>query len=450
MLKLSPQRNDLLATFLNYGYRLVSSPVILLLIPIFLTEEQQGYWYLFSSLAALSIFADLGFSNIIMQFSAHEYAFLRFDDSRLLEGDDDHLIKLGSFLRFSINWLKNICLVVFPIIYIIGIVYFLRDGVLGIYIYPWTLYAVGTAINFFNNSLLSFIEGMDRISEIQNIRAWVAVANSMIVIIMLVIGGNVYALASGMILSSSLMFIFIFGRFKKLLRQLLAISKGSRYNWKPEVMPFFMRYAISCASGYFIFQIYTPAMHYFHGPVYGGKVGITISLVTATFTISNIWMYTITPKMNMLIARNMWSELDVLFKKRLRLSLGTYFLVFIGLAVFLYYFKDFWLVPKITSRFLPAVPVATLFFCYFLQLIVNAWALYLRGHKQEPLVIPSVLSALWIGATTVAVAALLSPSWFFIGWLSASVWGMPVCYWIYRNCRLRWHGDMNFRRKDIL
>jgi hypothetical protein len=123
-LKINQQHKDLASTLVNQLWRLVSGPVTLLLIPLFLSPEQQGYWYLFGSLSALSIFADLGFSNIILQFSAHEFAFLNFTDSGVLAGEDIYLKKLGSFLRFTVKWLATICAIVFPVIFVVGVIFF--------------------------------------------------------------------------------------------------------------------------------------------------------------------------------------------------------------------------------------------------------------------------------------------------------------------------------------
>ena len=149
MIKINKQRKDLLSTLINQFWRLISGPITLLLITLFLSPEQQGYWYLFGSLSALSIFADLGFSNIILQFSAHEYAFLHFTEEGLLGGEKLYLQRLGSFFRFTFRWISTICAVVFPVIFIIGIVFFIRDRVLDIYFFPWILYAIGSLINFF-------------------------------------------------------------------------------------------------------------------------------------------------------------------------------------------------------------------------------------------------------------------------------------------------------------
>lgn len=96
-------RKDLFATLLNQMRKFVSGPITMLLIPLFLTEVQQGYWYLFGSIASLSTFADLGFSNIILQFSAHEFAFLSFEESGVIIGNNNHLKKLGSFFRFIVE-----------------------------------------------------------------------------------------------------------------------------------------------------------------------------------------------------------------------------------------------------------------------------------------------------------------------------------------------------------
>jgi O-antigen/teichoic acid export membrane protein len=440
LLKINQQHRDLFFTLVNQIWRLISGPLTLLLIPLYLSPEQQGYWYLFGSLAALSIFADLGFSNIILQFSAHEFAFLHFTDKGLLEGEETNLKKLGSFFRFSIKWISTICAIVFPVIFSIGIAFFIRDQVLGIYFLPWTLYAIGSLINFFNNSILSFIEGLNKIEAIQKIRFRVAVLNTVALVAILVSGGNIYALAIGMLLSASSIFISIFGSFRKLLKQLLEISKGFVYSWKKEVVPLFVKYALSFSSGYFLFQIYTPLMHYFHGPVYSGKVGITIALVIAIFNMSSIWMYTIIPKMNMLISQKSWPSLDSLFIKRLLLSIGTYLFITLGVFVFVALFGNFWIIPRIISRFLPGISLVMLLACYFIQVLVNAWALYLRGHKQEPYVIPSVVSAVWTAITTFFVGKYLPPAWFFVGFTSGYIWGTPVCYMIYRKCKEAWHG----------
>ena len=430
---------DIFATLINQIWRLVSGPIIMLLIPLFLTETQQGYWYLFTSLSALSIFADLGFSNIILQFSAHEFAFLSFSKDGTLIGDKEHLNKLASFFKFTIKWIATIGIVVFPIIYIIGIIYFVRDDVLAVYLLPWTIYTIGSLVNFLNTSILSFIEGLNKIAEVQKIRFVVNIIYTCIIAIVLVLHGNIFALALGMFVSACTIFISLFGKFKGFLSQLLTIAKAYTYPWRKEVMPLFIKYALSFSSGYFIFQIYTPLMHFFYGPVLSGKVGISVSLILAVFNMANIWLYTITPRINMLVSAKNWSTLDTLFVKRLLFALGTYIIIGIGVILFIWLFGCVWIVPKVVGRFLPVMPMGVLYICYFIQLFVNALALYLRGHKQEPYMVLSIISAVWIACATFIIGKLLPADFFFCGFLSMQVLGSPIAYVIFRRCKNIWH-----------
>ena len=67
-----------------------------------------------------------------------------------------------------------------------------------------------------------------------------------------------------------------------------------------------------------------------------------------------------------------------------------------------------------------------LFFCWLCQLYVNDVALYLRAHKREPLMILSVLSAVYVAVTTYLCAEYLSEEWLFLGFLTSYLWGIPV------------------------
>lgn len=439
-MRLNPNHKDLLSTLLNQLWRLISGPLTMLLIPIYLSPTQQGYWYLFGSISALSTLADLGFSNIILQYSAHEFAHLKFNSYGVLDGEDIHLKKIGSFFRFTLKWTASICAIVFPIIYCVGIWFFNRDNVLSEYFIPWTIFSIGSLIIFFNNAILSFVEGMNKIEIIQYIRFYVAIINTFTVSLILVFNGGIYALAFAMLISASSIFIFIFGKFRLLLSQVLNVSKKFDYQWRKEILPLFSRYAFSFFSGYFIFQIYIPLMQYFHGPVESGKVGITLVLVMAIFSMSNIWIYTITPKMNMLVSKKNKIELDILFKKRILFASGTYILISILIFVFSAIFKDFWIFPKIISRFLPVQSILMLLLCYLCQLLINSWATYLRAHKKEPYMIPSLILAAWVGLSTVLIGKFFPPEYFFIGFLSSYVWWLPLAYFIYKRCQLKWYG----------
>lgn len=430
---------DILSTFANLFWRLISGPISMILIPLYLTSEEQGYWYLFGSIAALSTFADLGFSNIVLQFSAHEFASLKINDDGFLSGNDINVKKISSFFRFVLNWLRNICSIAFPVIIGVGFFFLVRDKVLKVYLMPWIIYAFGSLINFFNNSILSFLEGMNQIAKIQKSRLMVSFLNTLLIVLGLMLHLKVITISIAMFLSSSFMFFTIFKTFGKIVKQMWCESRNFNYPWKQEILPLFKKYILSFASGYFLFQIYTPLMHLFHGAEYSGKVGITMSLVNAAFSFGNIFIYTITPQINILVEKKDWGALDRLFKKRLLFSLVTYVFIWGCFGFFVYLFGEISLINKILSRFLAYRGIAILAICYFFQLLINSWAIYLRGHKQEPYWLTGIFAAIWVFLVTLIVGRVLSPDLFFIGLLSQYIWGLPVSYIIYKKDQKRWH-----------
>lgn len=432
---------DLAFTFINQIWRLVSGPLTMIFIPLFLSEVEQGYWYLFGSLSALSIFADLGFSNIILQFSAHEFAHLHFQGDGTLTGDEDAKKRLGSFLRFSIKWLSGISAIVFPVVFVVGIIVITSQQNAVAWFFPWVLFLIGSLINFMNNSILSFVEGLNKIAVVQKIRFAVAVVNTAVILTLLALGFKLFALAIASIISASLIFFAIFGTFRNIFTDLFTCTKRFVYNWKKKIFGLMTKYAFSFVSGYFIFQIYTPIAYSTHGAVFSGKIGISITLFTAIFGIANIWIYTVTPHMNMLVSKKDWKSLDALFKKRLLLSCGTYLLGVSAAFLLLYILPIYFpIATKITGRFLPVTPLIMLASCWFLQLIMSTLAVYLRAHKEEPLVIPSIVSAVVIAIGTVLSAYFLSPDLFFTGFGSSYIFGLPWVLIIFYTKRKVWHG----------
>lgn len=427
---------DLINTGINQLWRLISGPLILIFIPLFLTPQIQGYWYTFTSLSALSVFADLGFSNIVLQFSAHEFAFLKFDNKYNISGDEMHHKKLASFFAFTIKWALLMIVIVFPVIMIIGIIMFKKENVHTQWLIPWIIYLIGAAISFFNTTILSFIEGCNQVAISQKIRFNVAIVNSTVILICLYLRLNLYALAIAMLLSACLIFFYFIKTFKNLIIGLFKQSRKYHYSWKKEFFSLLWKYAISFSSGYFIFQIYTPLMFQFKGSIEAGKVGISMSLWTAIFNISYIWVTASNPKINILISRRKWEKADNMFKKRLILTIGTFILGFLTAFSILIVFKG---KIKLLDRFLSLVPMLCLAISWFLQTIIDGIATYLRAHKKEPFVMLSLVSAVYILVSTYLCAKYLPLNCFFLGFLSSYIFSLPWAIKIYKNKIKEWH-----------
>lgn len=425
-------KKDVKATLFNQIFKIFAGPVLLLFIPLYLTPLEQGYWYTFTGLAALAVFADLGFSTIILQFVAHEFTFLRFDDKRMLTGDEDHLWRLASFFRFSFYWLLKVIGIIFPLIIIGGYFFLINKEDQLIWQGAWIVYAFASAIVFFNSTLLSFFEGCDSVSLVQGIRVKITAVNFGSTVLGLYFNLGLYALSISLIFSSVFGLFFLVNKFSKTIKQLWKLSRGECYKWNSEFYALIWRYSISWCSGYFIFQLFTPLAFKYHGPVFAGKIGISIAMWTAGFSIATSWVTAVIPKLNMCISENKWQELDKIFYRSLILATST---MFIGGSLFLITELIFRNKYDFFSRVLDIRSMFILFLCWMFQTIINTLAIYLRSHKKEPLMFLSLISAFYVAITTFLCARYLSEQGLFLGFLSSYIYGLPVCVYIFNKKR---------------
>lgn len=248
---------------------------------------------------------------------------------------------------------------------------------------------------------------------------------------------GLHALSVSLFLSSLIGLYIVFTRFRRHINKFLNISREFAYSWKEKFWGLQWRYAVSWVSGYFIFQIYTPIMFQFHGTVEAGRIGLSIVLWMAVFSISNSWIYAIIPKLNIYISQKRWKELDVLFYRHLSFATITFLMGGMMIFAFIYNFRGR---LEIVSRLLDDLSLLFLGIAWFLQIIVNSLAVYLRSHKKEPLTIPSLVSAIYIVVSTLFCAKYLPAEYFFLGYLSSYFWGLPWILYIYFKNKKEWQG----------
>ena len=195
--------------------------------------------------------------------------------------------------------------------------------------------------------------------------------------------------------------------------------------------------ALSWVSGYFIFQLFTPVLFKYHGPVVAGQMGMTLSLTNGLFGISLIWIHSRLPEFGKLIAVRNWIELDKNFSRAMRIC----FLISITIntfAIVLLYF-----IQKYTSlgiRFLPLWQVGILLLAVCGNIFVNAWASYMRAHRQEPMLTISLVGAVLIAISTLTFGRLYSSVGIIV---SNSVitlfYGVPVTYFLWKKFKISYH-----------
>lgn len=412
---------DFRITSINQVWRLSSGLVLLVIIPIYLSPENLGYWYTFVSLGALIYFADMGFSTICLQFAAHEFASLNFRGGWLI-GPRKYRAKLTSFWRFTKKLSLAMALITLPIVLLVGYLVLRSQSAQIIWLPAWVLYGVASVLIFTNGMVLSFIEGCDRVGDIQRTRFEISFLTVTMTVGLLISGFQLYALPVSALMGAICGWCITCVRFKKTLSQLNRFRDASPYPWWLKVKPLISRYSISWTCGYLIFSLFTPIAFIYLGEIEAGKIGFSLAICTAIFSISNIWIVIITPKINIYISRGSRTELNVIFFTGMKRALVTYL---VCCAIFITFVFTVDVKSVFSDRLVEPGSLLILLGSWFFQLIISTCAVYMRAHKEEPLLAYSIFSALYVSSVTLLLAKTYPSGLYFLGYLSSFVVTLP-------------------------
>ncbi len=429
---------DVLHSGLNLMWRIVSGPITLVLLPLFTTPSIQGFWYTFISLAALTLLADLGFTTIATQFVAHEFAFLSLGEDGLIRGEPEHLAATGSFLRFVMKWGIISGMVVVPVIFGIGFLLFAQKAALRVWFLPWGLFSVGTLINYWGMILLSFLQGASQVARVQRISLYSRMAQSLLTFGLLIVHSGLYALAISTLAGGVILAFLLVAAYPRSLRQLLANRTGRR--WGREVLSLLWRYAMSWTGGYLNMQVFTPIAFQFRGPVLAGKVGITMTIWSAATNLSIVWLTANVPKINVLVERSQEGQVSRFIRELLRLALLTFIacVAAVALLLFMGSLLDAPLLDRIVGRFMGLRSALFLVGIGVVNVILSAMAIYVRAHKEEPFLLPFVISGAATALLSFFVIRFLDVESVFLGFLISTLVSFPWFYGIYRKKKALW------------
>jgi hypothetical protein len=428
----------------------VAGVVTVLLIARFLTPREQGYYFTFSSLVALQIIFELGFSFVLLQLAAHERAVLTFLPNGRIEGSVVAHARLASVLQKSVRWYSVAAVLMTAALLPTGLLFFSthqRAGTDVAWKLPWCLLVIAAGLIFQLDPIFSFLEGCGSVLQVARMRlgqamlgsllAWGAMAahHGLLSPAMMIVGQIIVG-ASFLLTSSR----------RELLRDLLHFPVGEhKIAWRREIWPFQWRIAISWLCGYFIFQLFNPVLFAYQGPIEAGRMGMSLSIVTSLGAVAIAWMNTKASPFGSLIARGDTATLDTLFFRTLWQS--TFLLTAIAAAFFVALLAVEHNLPKVAMRVLPSWPFALLLLTTILNHLIFCEALYLRAHKREPFLGITVLGALLLGTSTILLGRFWGSSAVTLGYFTiTAIFGLPPATYIFLQKRRDWH-DQSMAKK---
>lgn len=384
----------ILSTLLSRGWSVVAGALTVLMVPIWLTTTEQGYYYTFASLLGMQILFELGLGQVIIQLVGHDAANLRHVDSGELAGDAHQIDRLAWLTRLLRRW------------YLIAALLFavLAGGAGGVFLavkgqlpWPhwlpvWLLLVLSSAVNLSYVPALALQEGLGRIGQVARLRLIQSVAGYTALWLALVCHLSLWA-ACTVPMASMLLTRYWLGHEGRVHRwlQQRAVTADSGLNWRRDVLPFQWRIALSAISGYFIFYAFTPLVFANLGAVEAGRFGIAMAVFNALAAVGTSWVYAKTPSFAMHIARGERAALNALFRGVVRRSIAFTTVVAFGVVLSVIALNHLG-VPQMQRIAEPAVLACLAVVCAANSVIFSV-AAYMRAHREEPMLAVSVLGA---------------------------------------------------------
>jgi len=427
-------------------WSLFAGPITIMILATGFSPEQQGYYYTFASLLALQAFFDLGLMFVIAQFASHEFVHLSWGTNGSITGDPIALGRITDLLRKTVLWFGVASLLMIVILVPTGLIFFDQKGAVSFsWRLPWILAVIGTALNLFVMPFFAVIMGSGDVVTVNKRDLAGAVLSSVLGWLVIGMHGGLYAVFAVNVGALVIAWGYLMYKRPELVKLALLRSLGSErtlrnnagLSWWGEIWPMQWRMAISSGAAYFIFQMFNPILFHYHGAVVAGQMGMTISVANALLAGSMTVLNAKTPEFGKRIAVRDWKGLDLIFKKATLQSLGLAVAgAIVGIGVI-------WILQAyfpVGRRFLSPGQAALLFGAICFQAVNSAFAIYLRAHKQEPLMTMTVVASIVQGGVTWYFGKQYASLGVTSGFLVVTAcFIFPYVFLVWKERRKKWH-----------
>ncbi|WP_316796883.1 hypothetical protein [Pedobacter agri] len=429
LLKFSGVDDAILWSILNKILSVVKGPISLYFLIRYLSPTTQGLWFTFGSLGALTIFAELGFLTIITQFVSHEFAYLEILNGKI-SGEPSKIDRLFALIRFSVKFYSIIVPAAIFILCVVGFFFFSAES--ANVKEAWYVFSIVGGASLILSLLQSIYTGLNNVKQAQ-INAFLctflgAIANW----VMLILKFSIWALVWGNLFGILIAAVVLYYSAPSFWNQLLNYKVYQKYNFLKETLPLQGKYAISWISAFFILYLLVPAAYRFASKIEAGQVGMTVALISAATGVSNAWIITKVPLVNILVAQKKYAELDAIFVKSFIQSVIIQLILFVFLIAGMKLLNIYQ--PKYVERFLDIKNTILLMLPQFTQLSVIFISVYLRAHKEEPLMWITLIQSILILISVIFIFRLLDLQAFLLSLnIIYLAFVLPFSYYIFRK-----------------
>ena len=374
--------SDLSYVFYNRLLSSIKGPVILLVIIKYLSPDEQGLWYLFINLGALSVIVDFGFTTLLTQYVSNSYG--KYKDNDLGFKYPKNVLGLAYFALKSFFYLSIFGLIILSL----SGLYFIPDTEL----FLWIIYSIILAFNVFLSAAQAIYTGLDKVKEVQAILLVASIVSFLLQFTLIIFGFSIFSLviASGLSLLASLSLFLLKSKsfWKTVIKEKILIDKKEINS----IINLQKKYTISWIAGYFIFNAYVPIISKSINLEVAGKFGLVIAIFSMFLSLSLSWIFTKTPKMGILAGSKKKHEMLKVWKKS---SVNGLFLLVFFMIIFyvsIHFLPNFF---DWKNRILSHKLIFMFSIIFFVRYISSVVATLIRVNKLEKMMTINSLNAIF-------------------------------------------------------
>ena len=410
----------------------------------FLTLESQGYYYAILSFVAFVMLGEFGLNYAVMQSASHEAAALVGGDRTGLS-DAGVRSRLRALLFGATRFTTYATSLAVVLVAAIGTRIFLATPTSGLpgntWVGPWALAILAVAANQQLAPRFALLEGVGGAAAVWRFRLHQELLIAATLWTALASGLGLWSLAVAYTTRFTYSTLWLRTHTAaELLRDLARTRKDapapSDY-WRAEVWPFQWRIGLSVVAGYFIFQLLTPIVFALNGARVAGQFGMTMALTNGLLVATTAWLNSQAPLYGRLIARREYAELNREFARAVRSSFVVVLAAALAVTGVVMLLADRH--HPTGDRVLPPLPFALLMASTVVNHLTFALAVYLRAHRKEPLLVPSLVGAVVTALATYITARSGNLVWVTGSYFALTAFGGVVTLGIFLSRSRRWH-----------
>lgn len=385
-------RSSLFTIVAQRSWQAFSGVITTILVTLYLTPVELGWYYSFLSVGAIYTVFDLGLSTVIIQKAAYF-------SLKSHSGEENPVF--ADFSRSVKKYYLLIGIVFFVVALPGGYIYFSAADDTGIYwIVPWGILVFSLGITLFALPYLSIAEGTGHIQTVYSIKLVQNFLGACLIWSFVYQGGATWAATcmASAAAAIQLGWIFLTGQLKPVRHGFTSIKAS--FSWYHEIWPLQWRVGISALSGYLMTQIATPLLFITFSASEAGKMGLSLAIVNMIGLIAFSGVTKAAPLYPKLIHNAQWALMDLTLKR----SLIFMCVLFTsgGGAILVIVFALQW--SSYSDHFLSVGTLTLLFIAIFINLVHGALASNLRAYGTEPLLSISIVSAAMIVILSVFIS----------------------------------------------